>query len=87
MAKERIGQIEALMSQISKTEDPKAIAELQARIAIEQAAMQNEDTKLRMLQMVAEAESRILRQQQQEAIAEERSRTKGIELTPINWDE
>jgi type IV secretion system protein VirB5 len=85
MAKERIGQIEGLMNQISSTEDPKAIAELQARIAIEQAALANEDTKLRMLQMVAAAEDRLIRQQQEELTAQERSRTKGIELEAIDW--
>jgi type IV secretion system protein VirB5 len=66
MAKERVSQIEGLMNQISETEDPKAIQELQARIAIEQAALANEDTKLRMLQMVAEAENRLIEQQSHE---------------------
>src|SRR5690606_18064378 len=55
-AKTRLGQIDRLMAQINKTQDPKSIAELQGRIAAEQAMIQNEQTKLQMYQMVAAAE-------------------------------
>jgi type IV secretion system protein VirB5 len=41
MAKERVAQIEALMDEINATEDPKAISEIQARIAIEQASLEH----------------------------------------------
>ena len=65
-AKSRINQIDKLMSKINDTSDPKAIAELQGRIAAEQANIQNEQTKLQMYQMVAAAEDRVQQQRQKE---------------------
>ena len=69
-AKSRINQIDQLMAKINDTSDPKAIAELQARIATEQANIQNEQTKLQMYSMVAAAEDRIQKQRQREINAE-----------------
>jgi len=54
------------MRQINQTKDPKAIAELQGRIAAEQAMIQNEQTKLQMYQMVAAAEDRLQQQRRKE---------------------
>lgn len=68
-AKSRLRQIDRLMAQINKTQDPKAIAELQGRIAAEQAMIQNEQTKLQMYQMVAAAEDRLQQQRQREISA------------------
>jgi type IV secretion system protein VirB5 len=65
-AKSRINQIDQLMSKINDTADPKAIAELQGRIAAEQANIQNEQTKLQMYSMVAAAEDRVQKQRQRE---------------------
>jgi type IV secretion system protein VirB5 len=65
-AKSRINQIDKLMSKINDTSDSKAIAELQGRIAAEQANIQNEQTKLQMYQMVAAAEDRVQQQRQKE---------------------
>lgn len=65
-ATERWDQIQALMGQINGTTDPKAIAELQARINAEQAAIQNEQTKLQMFQMLAQVEDRLIEQKQRE---------------------
>ncbi|PWK36415.1 P-type DNA transfer protein VirB5 [Cupriavidus plantarum] len=65
-AKNRLSQIDQLMQQINQTQDPKAIAELQGRIAAEQAMIQNEQTKLQMYQMVAAAEDRLQQQRQKE---------------------
>lgn len=65
-AKSRINQIDKLMSKINDTSDPKAIAELQGRIAAEQANIQNEQIKLQMYQMVAAAEDRVQQQRQKE---------------------
>lgn len=65
-AKERLGQIDALMQEINRTQDPKSIAELQGRIAAEQALIQNEQTKLQMYSMVASAEDRLQQQRQRE---------------------
>lgn len=54
-AKGRIHQIDQLMQAINQTQDPKGVAELQARIAAEQANIQNEQTKLNMYAIVAAA--------------------------------
>ena len=62
-AKARLTQIEALMGQINGTSDPKAIAELQARIGAEQAAINNEATKLQMIAMLQQAEQRLIDEQ------------------------
>jgi type IV secretion system protein VirB5 len=82
MAKAGVAQIEALMDGINATEDPGSIREIQARIAAEQASLANEDTKLRMLQMVADAEDKLARQQQHELLYQEQTRTtvKKLEL-------
>ncbi|MGE8518271.1 MAG: P-type DNA transfer protein VirB5 [Alcaligenes nematophilus] len=65
-AKSRLNQIDQLMRQINQTQDPKAIAELQGRIGIEQAAIANEQTKLQLYSMVAQAEDRLQQQRQKE---------------------
>lgn len=62
-AQKRLNQIEGLMNQINRTQDPKAIAELQARIGIEQAMIQNESTRLQMYKMMAEANEKMLVEQ------------------------
>lgn len=62
-AKARLTQIEVLMGQINGTSDPKAIAELQARIQAEQAAINNEATKLQMIAMLQQAEQRLIDEQ------------------------
>ena len=62
-ARARLAQIEQLMGQINLTRDPKGIAELQARIAVEQAAVQNETTKLQLVAMLQRAEDRLIEQQ------------------------
>lgn len=62
-AQKRLNQIEGLMTQINRTQDPKAIAELQARIGIEQAMIQNESTRLQMYKMMSEANEKMLAEQ------------------------
>jgi type IV secretion system protein VirB5 len=62
-ARERLAQIEQLMAQISRTRDAKAVQEVQARIAIEQAAVQNEATKLQLVAMLQRTEERLVEQQ------------------------
>jgi type IV secretion system protein VirB5 len=69
-AKGRLRQIDQLMGKINDTADPKAIAELQGRISAEQAMIQNEQTKLQMYQMAAQAEDRLQRQRQREINAQ-----------------
>lgn len=65
-AKGRLAQIDQLMGKINDTQDPKAIAELQARIGAEQAMIQAEQTKLHLYQMVAQAEEKVQAQRQRE---------------------
>jgi type IV secretion system protein VirB5 len=84
-AKTRMAQIDQLMGAINKTQDPKAIAELQARIGAEQAAIQNEQTKLQMYQMVADAEDRMQRQRQQEINAKVLSNREYAPLKITNY--
>jgi len=72
--KERLQQIDQLMQRINTTQDPKSIAELQGRIAAEQAMIQNEQTKIELYKMVSEAEERIHDQRERELIAKENAR-------------
>lgn len=80
-AKQRWDQIAQLMGQINSTSDPKAIAELQARINTEQAAIQNEQTKMQMYAMVSAAEDHLIQQQEREAAAKWGARKGGLNLT------
>jgi type IV secretion system protein VirB5 len=79
-AKARVNQIEQLMRQINETQDQKGIAELQARIAAEQAMIENEKTKLQLYQMVAAADDRLQQQRQHELNAKALSRRGTLKL-------
>ncbi|MBW4788836.1 P-type DNA transfer protein VirB5 [Alcaligenes faecalis] len=83
-AKERLGQIDALMQEINRTQDPKSIAELQGRIAAEQALIQNEQTKLQMYSMVASAEDRLQQQRQREINAKVLANREYTKHQPFN---
>ncbi|MFY3137160.1 P-type DNA transfer protein VirB5 [Achromobacter xylosoxidans] len=83
-AKNRLSQIDQLMRQINQTQDPKAIAELQGRIAAEQAMIQNEQTKLQMYQMVAVAEDRLQEQRQREINAKVLANREYTKHQPFN---
>ncbi|WP_033535557.1 P-type DNA transfer protein VirB5 [Bordetella trematum] len=83
-AKNRLSQIDQLMQQINQTQDPKAIAELQGRIAAEQAMIQNEQTKLQMYQMVAAAEDRLQEQRQREINAKMLANREYTKHQPFN---
>nr|CAC79178.1 TraF protein [uncultured bacterium] len=85
-AKSRLSQIDGLMARINTTQDPKAIAELQGRIAIEQAKIQNEATKLQLYSMVAQAEDKVQAQRQREIQARTWSARGGIEVRPVTFD-
>lgn len=84
-ARDRLNQIDQLMSRINTTQDPKDIAELQGRIAAEQAMIQNEQTKLQMYSMVAEAEDRIQEQRRVEANAKENARRGWVQPQPVSF--
>lgn len=85
-ARQRLAVIEQLMAAINRTTDAKSIAELQARIAAEQAAIQNEQTKLMLFKMAADAEA-ALQEQQARAIELQRwSSPKGIgNVAPVTF--
>lgn len=84
-AKGRINQIDQLMNKINQTQDPKAIAELQGRIAAEQANIQNEQTKLQLYAMVAAAEEKVQTQRQREIQAKTWNAKKGIAVQPLTF--
>ena len=60
---DRMKQVDNLMAEIKNTNDPKSIAELQARISIEQAYMQNEMTKLQLVSQLQRSEQQLIEQQ------------------------
>lgn len=78
-------QLSALQEQINTTQDPKAIAELQARISIEQATIANETTRLNLASSIADSERLIQQQRQKEFQARNWSATKGIEIEPLTF--
>ena len=84
-ARDRLNQIDQLMDRINTTQDPKDIAELQGRIAAEQAMIANEQTKLQMYAMVAEAENRLQEQREQEIAMEEAAKRGGLNIEPMNF--
>lgn len=65
-AEARLDQLEQLRQQISQTQDQKAVGELQARIAVEQAAIAGEATKLQLMSLLAKAEADLAAEQRQE---------------------
>lgn len=65
-AKQRVDQINELMELASSTEDPKAIAEVQARIAGEIALLQHEQSRISLMRGMAEADEQVTRAQGQE---------------------
>lgn len=85
-ASQRWNQIQQLMAQINSTSDPKAIAELQARINAEQAAIQNEQTKLQMFQMLAQVEERLIEQRQREENAKGLARRGYVSPATVNFE-
>ncbi|WP_372371946.1 P-type DNA transfer protein VirB5 [Xanthomonas axonopodis] len=85
-AKSRLGQIDSLMSEINKTQDPKAIAELQGRIATEQAMIANEQTKLQLFSMMAQADEKLQQQRQHEINAQQLARRGHLDLQPVTFE-
>lgn len=65
-AAQRLQNLEEMTTKISLTQDPKAIAELQARISTEQGMIQNEQAKIQALSMLVAAEQQIAQQQARE---------------------
>lgn len=84
-AKDRWDQIAGLMRQINSTTDPKAIAELQARINAEGAAIQNEQTKMQLFALASQAEDRLIQQQRREANARTWGATGVVRVEPLTF--
>jgi type IV secretion system protein VirB5 len=63
---QRVNQIVALMNQINATTDPKAIAELQARLQVETTQVANDQNRLLALKAVSEAQQQQTEQQLKE---------------------
>lgn len=82
----RVQQIESLMTEINRTSDPKAIAELSARIQAEQALIQNEQTKLAMYQESSKAEKQLLEQQKREAAIKSFTSSNYIQVPPMEFN-
>lgn len=59
-------QIEALRAQINQTQDPKAIAELQARIAVEQAHVQNDANRIATVNALSQSQQFVQQQRLRE---------------------
>ena len=59
----RVKQVDQLQAQINQTQDPKAIADLQARLLVEQANIQADQTRADMLTRQIEAEQALMEQQ------------------------
>ena len=65
---QELNQIQSLAQQIDVTQDPKGVAELQARIQAETTTVGNEMTKLQLFRMLAETEDRLVAEQQSELV-------------------
>lgn len=65
-AGKRLQQIESLIRKINTTSDPKGIAELQARIAAEQAVIENEAVKIKLMSMLQNAEQQVIQAKKEE---------------------
>jgi len=65
-AANRLTQIQSLMDQINATSDQKAIQEIQARIAAENALLAHETSRIQMLQGMADSDERIARSRDRE---------------------
>lgn len=82
----RVQQIESLMTEINRTSDPKAIAELSARIQAEQALIQNEQTKLAMYQESSKAEKQLLEQQAMEVMSKRLNNHNYVSVEPMEFN-
>ena len=65
---QRTTQIDALRAQINSTQDPKAIAELQARLEAEQAQVANDQNKIALANAMFQANAQAAAQTEQERV-------------------
>lgn len=76
---QELNQIQSLAKQIDATQDPKGIAELQARIQTESTAVGNEMTKLQLFRMLAETEDKLVAEQQSELVLSRAGKTNRLQ--------
>lgn len=63
-----LNDMQELTNQIDKTTTPKQILDLQARIQTAQGAIQGEQTKLQLMAMAQQAQDKLLKVQEEEAV-------------------
>jgi type IV secretion system protein VirB5 len=84
---QELNQIQSLMQQIDVTQDPKGVAELQARIQSENTVVGNEMTKLQLFRMLAETEDRLVSEQQSELVLSRAGNTTRLQdqMVPVSF--
>ncbi|HEF4756562.1 P-type DNA transfer protein VirB5 [Burkholderia multivorans] len=76
---QELNQIQSLAQQIDVTQDPKGVAELQARIQVESTTVGNEMTKLQLFRMLSEAEDKLVAEQQGELVLSRAGKTNRLQ--------
>jgi type IV secretion system protein VirB5 len=76
---QELNQIQNLAQQIDVTQDPKGIAELQARIQTESTTVGNEMTKLQLFRMLADTEDKLVAEQQSELVLSRAGKTNRLQ--------
>lgn len=84
-ANERKNNIAELMDVIKTARDPKSIAQLHARISIEQDAIMNDVARLQMFKMAMATEDAVLQQREKELTAKNAERRGNITLEPLTF--
>jgi type IV secretion system protein VirB5 len=77
-AGQRYAYIQQMIDNINNTNDPKAIAELQARIAGEQVMLQNDQSKMSQMYAYLQNQERINQQQMRELSVQQIGRTRDL---------
>lgn len=77
-AGQRYAYIQQMIDNINNTNDPKAIAELQARIAGEQVMLQNDQSKMSQMYAYLQNQERINQQQMRELSVQQIGRTRNL---------
>jgi type IV secretion system protein VirB5 len=76
---QELNQIQSLAQQIDATQDPKGVAELQARIQAESTTVGNEMTKLQLFRMLSDAEDKLVAEQQSELVLSRAGKTSRLQ--------
>jgi type IV secretion system protein VirB5 len=76
---QELNQIQSLAQQIDATQDPKGVAELQARIQAESTTVGNEMTKLQLFRMLSDVEDKLVAEQQGELVMSRAGKTNRLQ--------